>query len=306
MKYAIVDIGSNTIRMIVYQVEEGKIQKVLSEKQTAGLVGYINKHGELAQDGIDTLVETLRQFLHTAETIGVDEFHAFATASLRSIENQEQVLKTTRDQVNITIRILSGEEEAALDFTALRDEIGSESGLMIDLGGGSVELVQFINGVREMSSTISFGSLSLYKTFVEDILPTERELKEIKKHVKERIEEAPWLTGCAKHAYLLGGTGRAMAKLYMKVFDAPGDVHGYTMDPHKIKKLRKAVLNESMLLIRNCPERIHTILPGITALRAIIKAADCEQITVYNLGIREGYLKQYVLKRGGISEHTRI
>lgn len=306
MKYAIVDIGSNTIRMIVYQVENGKIQKVLSEKQTAGLVGYINENIELAQEGIDTLIETLQQFLHTAESVGVDEFHAFATASLRSVENQQQVLEAVQEQVGIVIRILSGEEEAALDFTALRDEIGSESGLMIDLGGGSVELVQFINGVREMSSTISFGSLSLYKNFVEDILPTDRELKEIKKHVKERIGEAPWLQGCAKHAYLLGGTGRAMAKLYMKVFGVPGDVHGYTMDAHKIKKLRKALRSDSMLLIRNCPERIHTILPGITALRAIIKAAGCEEITVYNLGIREGYLKQYVLKRGGINEHTRV
>lgn len=306
MKYAIVDIGSNTIRLIVYQVEDGKIQRVLSEKQTAGLVGYINKEDALAQDGIDILVTTLAQFKRTAETVLADEFHAFATASLRSVSNQAEVLTIVEEQTGISIRVLSGEEEAALDFTALRDAVGSESGLMIDLGGGSVELVQFVNGVRETSSTISFGSLSLYKNFVENILPTKQEMKDIKKHVKERIEEAPWLHGCATRAYLLGGTGRAMAKLYMKVFDAPGELSGYTMDTQKIKKLRRALLADSMLIIRNCPDRIHTILPGITALRAITKAAGCETITVYDLGIREGYLKQYVLKRGGYHEHSGL
>lgn len=297
MQYAVVDIGSNTIRMIVYQVEGSLIQKVLSEKQTAGLVGYIRKNGALSQDGINILIETLRSFHFTAQSIGVNHFHAFATASLRNITNRDDILATIRDETGLEVRVLSGEEEAALDFTALHDEIGNQTGLMIDLGGGSVELVQFINGVRENSSTISFGSLSLYKSFVDDILPSKDELKQISKHVKASLEEAPWLRGCAKHAYLLGGTGRAMAKLYMKVFEMPGELHSYTMDPHKIKKLRNTLLSKSILLIQNCPERIHTILPGMTALRAILKVAGCEELSVYNLGIREGYLKQYVIRK---------
>ncbi|MEG2569934.1 MAG: hypothetical protein RSA70_00695, partial [Clostridia bacterium] len=185
----------------------------------------------------------------------------------------------------------------ALDYTALRDEIGNQSGLMIDLGGGSAELVSFRNGVRENSATIALGSLSLYRSFVDEILPTKHELHEMSRYIKSCIADITWLPGCASTAHLLGGTGRAMGRLHMKMNGSSAPIDGYTMDPREIKKMRSELRGDFMPLIRYCPERIHTILPGMTVLHRILKTAGCSSLTIYNLGIREGFLKQYVLKR---------
>ena len=302
MKIAIVDIGSNTIRMNIYFVTDTSIRRIVSEKETAGLVGYIAKDGAMSQDGVQAVVHALDEFKLTADAVECDEFHAFATASLRNITNTDEVVDQIQRATGIMPTVLTGAQEASLDYSALHDEIGSKSGLMVDLGGGSVELVHFCDGQIANSSTLSFGSLALYKQFVSGIFPSKEELKNISKYVQGRLKEAPWLPGLGKDAFLIGGTARAMGKIHMRLKRVSGEISGYSMDFESVKALRSYLLEDQEkrfpLLIKTCPDRVHTILPGIAALHAILKTAQSSRATIYNVGIREGFLKQFVLNRG--------
>ena len=172
MKYAICDIGSNTIRMNIYQSRPGAVRRIVSEKETAGLGSLRDAAGKLTQEGVEALTEALRAFLSTAQAVEADEFHAFATASLRNLKNSREVLDRVEQATGVRPLILTGEQEAELDWRALHDEIGDRTGLMADLGGGSVELVRFENGVQTDAETLSFGSLSLYREHVSGILAT--------------------------------------------------------------------------------------------------------------------------------------
>ena len=113
---AVIDIGSNTMRMSVYKIEGQKFTVLLSKKETAGLVNYITE-GEMSEEGIGVLIDVLQQFCSSLEEISVNSINAFATASLRNVANSEQVLARVFHAVGLKVELLSGEEEAILSFS---------------------------------------------------------------------------------------------------------------------------------------------------------------------------------------------
>ena len=110
--YGIVDIGSNTIRMVLYKVIDNEIQQMLNSKIPAGLVGYIDNNNMLSKKGILKAIEALSKFETILESVAVKEVHAFATASLRNISNSEEVLAEIKKHCSFDIEIISGKEEA--------------------------------------------------------------------------------------------------------------------------------------------------------------------------------------------------
>ena len=104
---AVIDIGSNTMRMSVYKIEGQKFTVLLSKKETAGLVNYITE-GEMSEEGIGVLIDVLQQFCSSLEEISVNSINAFATASLRNVANSEQVLARVFHAVGLKVELLSG------------------------------------------------------------------------------------------------------------------------------------------------------------------------------------------------------
>ncbi len=148
MMCGIVDLGSNTIRLSIYQYEGERFRLLLNKKTMAGLAGYV-QDGALSDGGILVACRVLSSYRALLSNFSVSEMHVFATASLRNISNTGEAVEAIRDVTGVTVEVLDGETEAALSFKGAVLPGGVPTGLLADIGGGSVELVSY----RDMSIT---------------------------------------------------------------------------------------------------------------------------------------------------------
>lgn len=299
MKYAIIDIGSNSIRLTVYRHDEldNKVYIQFKDKIMAGLAGHV-EDGMLTERGIKKACDALKIYKRILGNLNIDRIYPFATASLRNIKNAIQAKEQIKQQTGFEIDIISGEEEAELDFIGATKIINIDDGILVDIGGGSTEIVIFENKEIVCALSMPVGSLNMYKKHVKNLLPTKYEKKSIGKEVKNELEklninmEKKYLNMCG-----VGGTVRATRKLSIEFTqnEKPnkemeiGDIKGV------IKELEgddKETIDKILQII---PERIHTIMPGIIILNAVTKYFETQRLYVSSYGVREGYLFKNVL-----------
>jgi exopolyphosphatase/guanosine-5'-triphosphate,3'-diphosphate pyrophosphatase len=298
MRFAVIDLGSNTIRMTVFDEENGSFRHILNEKEIIGLIGY-TENGLLAEDGIIRVIETIKSFSETARAIDTGHMGCFATAGLRIIKNADEVVERVMKETGVVINTISGEEEARLDFIGAWRPEGLDEGLVIDMGGGSTEIVRYKNNIMENSISLPFGSLSLYRRFVKKITPQKKELKHIKKFVGKQLSCVDWLPDSAAHICLIGGTIRAITRLHKELYGREyEDMQGYTFKARDIPVLLDRVTGMGdegiRLLTRVVPERIHTIIPGLVEFSQLVGIIGCDTVSISRSGVREGYLKEYL------------
>ena len=301
--YGVIDIGSNTIRLMVYRVEDGAIHPVLNKKYATGLVGYINSKGRMSKEGIRKAVEILSELRAVTQQIRLREIFPFATASQRNNTNTEEVLQAIQEASGFSVRVLSGQEEATFDYYGAIQSAPPDSGLLADVGGGSTELVQFRDREVICADSIAIGSLNLYNRFVAGILPTRAEVRKMESEVAELLKKRaksasrpPVGPLCA-----VGGTARAALKLYNGLTGESGgntryDVGFYDDYLAQITAESKKLTNR---ILKIAPERIHTLTPGIAVLRAVARVFSVQSVVTSPYGVREGYL-YYLLRERGV------
>lgn len=296
MRHAIVDIGSNTIRLIIFDINENKknFKKVLNKKYTAGLITYVHD-GELSGKGIKKLIKTLSSIKNIVIELNVDTFSPFATASLRNLENTEEVLEEVKKDLDIDIDVLEQVEEAFLGNVGIRSEIKVDSGISVDIGGASTEVVYFEeDGPREYIN-LKTGSLLLFGENVSRILPKKSEIRAIEKSVIRELNSSHF---SSKENKLIGigGTIRTTGKVIADLWNE--DEKKFTLkDIYKLLNLIKDRNTETIRsIIRTNPARIHTLIPGIIILKILMEKLGIDEIEVSDNGLREGYLIYKVLE----------
>ncbi|MDO4467484.1 MAG: phosphatase [Bacillota bacterium] len=294
----IVDIGSNTIRLSCYKIRtNGDFECVIHKKETAGLAGYVDEKGKMTQEGIEKVIHTLQDFQMLIQYMHLKEVYFFATASIRNTINCKEIVQQIEQQTGYSIQVLSGQEEAICDFEGVNKENKIQNGLVIDIGGGSTEIVSFQNKKVNNAKSYKIGSLSMYKRFVRNILPTKDEVNEIRKYTKKSLVEEKE-EKCSS-AYGVGGSIRAILRLYNLYYKM--EENNRELDCEKVRKLFKIYLNDSQSLleqmIKVAPERLHTLIPGLSILCTIIKQYDLDKIVVSKNGVREGFLVRHVLEK---------
>ncbi|MDD4772971.1 MAG: hypothetical protein PHZ09_05130 [Eubacteriales bacterium] len=303
MRYAIIDIGSNTVRMNIYDVygtEPFSYKRILTECNNTGLFNYIDKR-TVSEEGIDKLAEVLSEFNNIIENINCDKGCYFAAASLRSAVNKSEVLASIYDRLGINIELINGESEALLGFQGLKLTFGNnlKNGFMIDIGGASTELLGFVDGLAVRTISMPFGCLSLYKKFVSNILPSKDEMAGIKAYVDQRISEICWLKDYGDTSYLVGGTARATGKMHYLLFGNGADKSVHTMTYGELKAVfdyvKKSDEDVIKTLVRTIPDRLHTFIPGIYSCLRILRFAGTKNIIISPTGIREGFLYKNVM-----------
>ena len=212
--YTIVDVGSNTIRMNVYDVKDDRLKVLFSKKATAGLASYV-KNKKMTEAGIDKVVEVLAEFKETLENLNICEMHVFATASLRNVKNSKAAVAEIEYRAGVKIQVLSGQEEAELDFLGAARDANMDKGLLVDIGGSSTELVAYSNGKIQSAVSIAMGSLNSYNKFVKGILPTKAERKNIREEFLKYLDGIKAFDGKREYKLMcgVGGTVRAALKL---------------------------------------------------------------------------------------------
>lgn len=298
MKYGIIDIGSNTIRLNLYLVtEENDIVLLLSKKTVAGLSTYINS-GHMTKKGADKLVRILKSFLEICGHFEIDKVLMFATAALRNAKNREEVLNYVEKAVKHKIDLVSGKDEAYLGYLGVKEDFKLVNGYILDIGGGSIEITVVENEEITYSTSLKEGHLSLYKEHVEKIFPNSKEAKNIAKHVREMLKEenVPVLKDSCP-IYGMGGTIRATGNIAMEIFDLPSNNHLQIKTIKKLEKKLKKIDPVAMnMALQVVPERIHTITPGIIVLNEVIKYTNASQVNISRNGAREGYLVRSIVK----------
>ncbi|PWM26158.1 MAG: hypothetical protein DBX44_01005 [Oscillospiraceae bacterium] len=299
VRYGIIDLGSNTIRTVVYETEGRDFKKLFTERSFTGILNYIEE-GILRPDGIEAIRQTVGRMAQLCQMLGCADIHAFATASLRGVKNAQEVCDSLA-QTGTQLRLLSGEEEAACDFAGLMAADLPADGIGFDLGGGSCQIFRYAS--RELTSSVSLpiGSLALYNRFVRGILPTQKQRKEIRRFVRSELLAARIAEGKQfDRIFAIGGTARAAAKLHRALTGQSRPVEGYPLTVEQLEELCKLMTALDMhglrLIERVAPERITTLVPGILAIRTICRVLDAEQIQVVKNGVREGYLCRYLLR----------
>lgn len=289
MYTGIVDIGSNTIRLIIYNIDKDKnIEKIFSYKETAGLAGYVEK-GLLNPNGIAILNRTLTQIKKITDDLSIPKVWYFATASLRNIDNSDAVLKIIHDELGIDIDIISNEDEGYLSYYAMKsllnDKLNSENGIIADIGGGSSEIVIFKGNRIIENTSLPIGSLNLHSKFVKGIMPDKKEIKAIKDEINAHLSKID-NNDTFSELIGVGGTFRLIPELLAndnKVFTA-----------HQLENLidcGKTDRNDlAKLILKTKPERIHTALPGMMIAKEIMKKWNVSKVLTDRVSVRDGYL----------------
>ena len=298
MKCGIVDVGSNTIRLSIYHWEGQTFKLLMNKKEMAGLAGYI-KNGVLSDSGILVACRVLAGFKALLRNFDIADLYVFGTASLRNIVNTEEALETIEAVTGIKVEVLSGADEAAFSFLGATVGGGAPgSGMLADVGGGSTELVAYRDGAITSGCSLPMGSLSLFTKHVSGLFPTKEERKAIRSDVKEELEKAKTAGLRCSHLTGVGGTFRAAAKLCNDLSGADpdnriipaGEIHAL------YKGLKKGDQDTLRQILRSVPDRVHTILPGLAILTAILDAYEVSTVSVSACGVREGYLLRRVME----------
>lgn len=297
MRVGIIDVGSNTIRLNVYDYEDGEARLLLGERTAAALLGYV-RAGVLPAAGIQALCNVLDRFRRLAELLNAETLHCFATASLRHLVNQREVLDAVEAR-GVSIRVLSGEEEARYDLAGLLRAVEEKRGAGMDLGGGSCQVFAFHDRQMTACASLPIGTLLLHNRFVKGMLPTAAEADAIKQFVRGQLETQEALRDSGRdELFAMGGSARAAARLFLALEGKRGPVSGCRLERRDLKRLYKTLLDgrAGHLPERLLADRMTTIVPGLIVLREVCRHTGADGLTVVKNGVREGYLWETVLK----------
>ena len=305
MKQAIIDIGSNSIRLTLYETEHQNFKILFREKIVAGLVGYV-EDGKLSAEGIECACAGLLTFRSILQTLEIERVSVFATASLRNISNTEQAVSVLRAATGYSVEVISGEEEALFGYVGAMQELHLSGGAFLDIGGASTEIVTFENSSPVDFASYSVGSLSLYRRCVKKILPGEGSLKRLRQEIAQTIDidgstftPRPLLVG-------VGGTARAALKLARHNYQISNDCRSITAEQLDglCAFLCSGKKEASDLILRLAAERIHTLVPGVLILQHVFRLFQAEQLVVSKYGVREGYLCRRILQNNTDTPRT--
>lgn len=300
MIHAVIDIGSNTIRLSVFKITFDKMTNLFSEKEQASLRSYV-ENGKLTEKGIQRLISTLSDFKVVLDNFdNIDMVHPFATATIRNATNRSEILKRVKAELGFDIEILSGEEEAYLSFVGASHSVDIMSGVLADIGGGSSEIVIIDQGKVLKSDSLDIGSLSAFDDFVGHLFVNKEEKKKIDDEVKNRFEADKILKEDHNLLAAVGGSARASLKLYNEHYKE--DPKNTKMDSDKLNSLIKDLIDMDFrklldLIISVKGDRVNTLIPGMIILNRICKYFSCQTISVSQTGVREGYVYSKLLKK---------
>lgn len=291
MKYAVVDTGSNTIRMSVYDCSGDVINEIFTEVVFANLAAHI-KERELTDEGILVCCDAIKKHEETAKEYAA-EFHVFATAAIRNAKNCEKVVKRVKELTNIDLKILSGTDEGELSFLGACTDFSTQTGIMADVGGGSSEIIAFENGKIKALLSIPLGSLSAYKRFVSGEIPTADEAENIMNEIKNHLDKNDKLKNIKSDTLCFVGGGVLASQKLSQIFLKSDNLTASGINT--LLSLFVARENALTILENLIPKRKLTITPGLCIYSALCKYFGAKNIEISDKGIKEGYVKKYLL-----------
>lgn len=299
----IIDLGSNTIRLAVFSVRQEvhrpitkkDFDELITTKKTAGLAGYV-VDGVFSAEGVARASSVLRDFLKRAELVGCEKTRIFATAVIRNCKNSKKVLSDIEKAISHPVDLLSGEEEARLDMLGATCDRHIGSGTLVDIGGGSTELVAIRDDEALDMISLDQGSVSSYRKFVRLVFPTRKERAAIRKSIEGYLAKVG-RDYKAKTLYGVGGSIRAACKLKAALEGSIKPARALTRNDvsNMIGLLESDEGRFAHKAAQVIPDRMHTVGCALVIVDTLMDALGADEIEVCKFGVREGYLIDRVL-----------
>jgi exopolyphosphatase/guanosine-5'-triphosphate,3'-diphosphate pyrophosphatase len=286
----VIDIGSNSVRLVVYEGAVRAATPLFNEKVLCGLGRSVATTGALGKESVERALEALRRFRAIARILKVKNLRAIATAAVRDASDRGEFIAMAERACGTRIEVLSGEKEAALAAQGIRMGFMHVDGLAGDLGGGSLEIIDICGDRLDDASTLPLGGLRLIDHTgdrIEKALP----------FVDEHVARVNWLAkGRGRPFYAVGGTWRALAKLHMEQVGYPLRImHGYAIQTREAiefcQMVRRTKRMSALPGIEEVARARREVIPyGALVLERLLEALAPSEVVFSVFGIREGLL----------------
>jgi exopolyphosphatase/guanosine-5'-triphosphate,3'-diphosphate pyrophosphatase len=292
--FAIVDIGSNSGRMIVFRLREGEHLDVLEDARAPlRLARHLRDGDRLGPEAIDRTIEALLDFRAVADGAGATRIVAVATSAVRDAADGAELIDRAR-RVGVPLEVIDGQTEARLGFLGAVHDLPVTSGFTMDVGGGSIELSRFFERSLLTSWMLPLGSLRVSDRYLTSDPPTERDLEKLRKHVAKALDAAAITELGAKEDLIgIGGTVRNLAKIDLRRTDYPLPLlHGYELSERRLADIVEDLAERSMKRRAQVPglnpDRADTIVGGAIVIHTVMRHVGARRLIVSSRGVREG------------------
>ena len=284
-RVGIIDVGSNSIRLVVYERASRAPLPVFNEKVLCGLARGLDATGRLSPEGVEMALANIDRFTTLARNMKVTSLDLLATAAVRDAADGPSFMRELSSRPGIQAHIVSGKDEARYSGYGVMCGIPDANGVMGDLGGGSLELVSLGDGRLGESSTLPIGSLRLMSSGKGDP----------RKTVVEAIESVRWLREQGGRSfYAVGGAWRSFARLHMEQAGYPLHIiHHYEIPAEEARAVARLIAVQSPKSLEKMPgvsrRRIDTLPLACLALDRLLGALKPRSVVFSAFGLREGF-----------------
>jgi exopolyphosphatase/guanosine-5'-triphosphate,3'-diphosphate pyrophosphatase len=289
---AVVDLGSNSVRLVVYEGACRNPVGIFNEKAVLRLGRGLQATGRLNEEGMAQAFTVLHRYHAVARAMGAAQLEILATAAVRDARNGADFVAGLQSRMpDVPIRILSGLQEAEYSADGVLCGIPTADGILADVGGGSLELVRLDRGVRGVSHTLSLGAIRLAERADGDPVRA-RAIAEAD------LATVTWLNeGANRDLYLVGGAWRALARIHMAQTGYPLQmVHHYTIGREEARDLTGVIAGAGRRALERLPglsrRRIDDLPYAAVVLRRVLRATGVRRVVFSASGLREGWFMQ--------------
>ncbi|MDZ5649707.1 Ppx/GppA family phosphatase [Nitrospirillum sp. BR 11828] len=288
-RLAVIDIGSNSMRVVVYDRLERSPIAIFNEKIMCGLGRSVEKTGKLHPEGVKLALANLARFRRLIEGMQVGRVDILATAAVRDAKDGAKFVADVEALTGVPVTVLAGEEEARLSAMGVLSGTPGADGLMGDLGGGSLELVTLDKGVIGRQATLPLGPLRLIEA-------VDGKPGSAAKLIDAQLAKLPWaLEGRGRDFHPVGGGWRALAKMHMEQIGHPLHIiHHYVVDARVMADFAGLVGRQSRASLEKMPgvsrRRLETLPMAALVMERLLRAVQPSNVVFSAYGLREGFL----------------
>jgi exopolyphosphatase/guanosine-5'-triphosphate,3'-diphosphate pyrophosphatase len=288
VRVAVIDLGTNSTRLLVADVEDGRVTELERRNVVTRLGRGVDLSRQLGSDAIEDVCKVVGDYIAVLEELGAERVAAFATSAARDSSNGDAFIAELRERFALDAQILSGEEEARLTFLGATAERNvTEDTLVFDIGGGSTELVCGRDGQISFHTSLQVGTVRHTERHLLTDPPSTPALEELAADVRARIDEAMASNPAvvAEHGIAVAGTPTSLAAIDLELdpYD-PEQVHGHRMSLKSIQRMFSRLaampLSERLAIPGLHPGRAPTIVAGVVILIATMRAFGIDEVEV--------------------------
>ena len=300
MRLGVLDVGSNTIHLQVVDTHPGaRPNPTFNYKEELRLTEFLTPNNEINDEGIDHLRRSIGNAVLQARTVQVKEFLPFATSALREAANGEKIITAINKEFDIDLQVLSGDEEAKLTFLAARRWFGWSSGrlLVIDIGGGSLEIAVGVDETPEVATSLPLGASRLTQRFLTGNPYTQKGIGLMREHIESQLEAV--LPALVKHqdtdrSIATSKTLRTLARLSSDWFDTNGKVIKFDVIRKIATRLAEMTHEERTRLPGVSSNRAKQIVAGAFVTESVMRNLDLRELEICPWALREGIILKYM------------